>query len=96
MVIKYQCFLDKEHIEFFKDMISELQPYDTAYPFKYSIYGLHKLDCMWATNDDITDVNTCACNIFYQRYKTVEKYLIYITLFLKIFNLYNTIFNLDK
>lgn len=41
MVIKYQCFLDKEHIEFFKDMISELQPYDTAYPFKYSIYGLH-------------------------------------------------------
>lgn len=84
IVNKYQYRLDKRHIEIFEDMISQLQPYDTAYPFKYSIHGLHKLDCMWATNDGITDVNICACSIFYQRYKTAEN----------IFNLYKRIFNI--
>lgn len=35
-------FLDKG-----QDMIFQLQQYKTAHPFKYSIYDLHKLYCMW-------------------------------------------------
>lgn len=75
--------MDKDHVNLFQEIITELRNRNYSTPFFYSIYGLHKSDCELMKYNNIQNVRTCACAIFYNRYKLVKK----------LFKHYNHIFN---
>lgn len=80
---EYSCCIDKEHVNFFQEMITELRDSNNSTPFMYSMYGLHRYNCPIWTDESIPNVTTCACRIFLNRYKLAEK----------LFKLYKRIFN---
>lgn len=68
---EYNSYIDKEHKQFFEEMIEELRIYKNVYTsFIQTTHGIHTWDCKL---NSIENINICSCIIKYNRYILLQK-----------------------